>query len=81
MARLIYQVFEGENFTGKNRWLCDNYPDFRNIEFHDTIDSIIVYKGPDYKAGDVARFYDSIDFTNGYIELSIGIPTSKWFAS
>lgn len=52
--------------------MFDSYDDFRNIDFNDVVSSIKVFKGPNFKAGDVARFYNAINKVGGYIELAPG---------
>ncbi|PRP97620.1 Beta/Gamma crystallin [Enhygromyxa salina] len=73
MARLFAQVFEHANFGGQSRFLRSDTVSFPNqLGFNDKISSIIIYKGNDYRKGDVIRFYANTHFVGGYLELGPG---------
>lgn len=75
MSKLFAKVYHGADFTGQYRWITRNTRNFSgDLGFNDTVSSIIVYKGNDYKPGDTMRFYEHANYReSGYIDLGPGI--------
>jgi hypothetical protein len=71
-VKLIAQLFEHTNFCGQYRYLCEDVTDFNILGFNDRAFSIKILKGPDYKRGDVARFYEHTKCQGRYVDLMPG---------
>jgi len=70
--RLAVKLYEHINFGGQYRWLIDDVRDFGKEGFHDTVSSLIVYRGPSYAEGDIVRLYEHSNFGGGYLSLGPG---------
>lgn len=73
-VNLVIKLFKGDTNSEYRDFYGDEntkFDDLRDYEFADTVTTIQVWKGSDYKEGDIVRLYDATlcNEKDGYIEL------------
>lgn len=71
-VRLIIQLYDGKNFTGKSRFVVASVSDMKAIDFGDRASSAKIMLGTEYKTGDVVRVYQHPNFEGKYAEIGPG---------
>ncbi|MFC1508825.1 hypothetical protein ACFL60_03945 [Candidatus Omnitrophota bacterium] len=73
MARLFAKVYQHVNYGGQYRWIRSDVINFvSELGFNDKVSSIRVYAGNNYQVGDMMRFYQHVNYSGGYLDLSPG---------
>jgi len=76
-VRLIVELYRNTNFLGSQVVLTEDCPNISTSvdpEFNDTITSVKIKQGPNYVAGNTARFFKNTNYgtSGGWIDLAPG---------
>ena len=72
---LVVEIYQHNNYTGNRAVIVENVANiisYLGSDFNDMVTSIRVKEGPNYVAGNTAKFYRDVNYLGGHIELGPG---------